>query len=417
MTRNRPFLAHIRPGVNDSVTVINTRTGPGTRNTIPFTARTETNNLTVLDVRPDEDNTSHNDKRYQWFQLRFSDGRTAWVRDDLINVSGDGSRFGYEVVMGTSYAFELTRAETDTSDQSAEQPTDATDIQDSDTEERPEIRATTDAASRVEPIDTETKDAPALPVDVEPLRNIGADGDSDDERQRVIKTAFNITAAFEGSGYAEYQTTDKGIVSYGRFQFTLLSGNLTTVVQRYLDQSDANADIARALRVEYLPRLLRRDESLRTDPGLQELLVNAASSAAMQSVQDQLARERFWQRMYELSVVPRNIRTPLAQALFFDISIQHGVLHNIFAEAEEALNVPIRSRVGENGIAEEIFVKRIAQIRNRILTNIATARDLPGVQTRGEFWVRITREGDWQLQGDANGNVQILGRQVQVRKP
>ncbi len=53
----------------------------------------------------------------------------------------------------------------------------------------------------------------------------------------IKRAAFNITAAFEGGGYSSYQNYDKGVVSYGRFQFTLASGSLFTVLEQYLAQA------------------------------------------------------------------------------------------------------------------------------------------------------------------------------------
>ena len=42
------------------------------------------------------------------------------------------------------------------------------------------------------------------------------------ELDRIRRAAFNITSTFEGSKtYANYQNYDAGIISYGRFQFTL----------------------------------------------------------------------------------------------------------------------------------------------------------------------------------------------------
>lgn len=388
MVNNPPFLAHIRPGVNASVNAINTREGPGTNHPVPFTVATGTSNLRVLAVEPDENNTRHNGKRYQWFQVQFPDNQEAWVRDDLINVSGDGSRFGYGIIAGIAYAFELTRAEPGLDRTEPVQPPPSSI--------RSGQRADTDPPdARIDP------PQPPQP----PASN----------QERIIKAAFNITAAFEGSGYAAYQNFDKGIVSYGRFQFTLLSGNLTTVIQRYVDAS--SDEIARLLRDEYLPRLLQRDETLRNDTRLRDLLLAAAEQPEMQQAQDAVALERFWQRMFDLSIVPRNIQTPLAQAFFFDISIQHGTHHNIFVEAEQALGVPIRSRVGENGVAEEVFVHRAALVRSQILGRIAEARNLPGVRRRAEFWENIIQTGDWQLQGDEAGTINVLGKQVQVRNP
>lgn len=106
------LIATIRgiPGNADIVTV-NMRRGPGVnrRNTIVRKAPVGQTNLTVLDVQPDEDGNSFEGKVYHWLRLRFPDGLEAWGRDDLIDVQGDGSAFGYGDVPRRVMAFSLTR--------------------------------------------------------------------------------------------------------------------------------------------------------------------------------------------------------------------------------------------------------------------------------------------------------------------
>jgi hypothetical protein len=37
---------------------------------------------------------------------------------------------------------------------------------------------------------------------------------------------------------------------------------------------------------------------------------------------------------------------------------------------------------------------------------------------RGDFWVEIVQDGDWDLGGDSNGEIEIKeGRRVQARNP
>ena len=380
------FRAFIRAGVNSSVKEINTRSGPSTDYEVPFRVATGAENLEIMDVQSDENNATFNGKLYQWFLLAFPNGQSAWIRDDLIDVVGDGSRFGYGFVAGRVFALELNRATSDTKR--------------TERSLNPLMRQAKDAFSEnasSDEIEEETKPATL----------------SEDER--VILAAFNITGAFEGSGYASYQTYDKGLISYGRFQFTLLSGSLAAVVNRYIELSDDR--FANALEQSYQAALNERKESLRDDARLKMLLQNAAQIPAMQQAQNNIANEQYWQRMYKLSVVPRNVQTPLAQAMFFDISIQHGTHHSIFTTAEDELGVPNRSRVGENGIPETRFIARCAEVRRRILYRIADAQRLPGVKKRADVWIELIKSDDWQLQGDASGNINVLGRKAQVRNP
>lgn len=354
------FTASIRAGFDE----INVRLGPGTNYSIGFTGPTGLSDLRVLDVKPDDQSKDLNGKVYQWFRLEFPDGRVGWVRDDLINVSGDGTAFGYGVIAATSYAFDLRRTESNTSD------------------ERKKPR---DAVSTLA------------------------------EQERIIRAAFNVTSAFEGGSYAAYQTYDKGIISYGRFQFTLQSGSLSNVINLYL--STATSPTAEAIRQQYQTRLNARDISLQDDDELKALLQKAAHEPLMQKAQDSIAREQYWDVVYRLSIKPRGIKTPLTQALFFDIGVQHGTRHGLYSRAEEDLGVEPKSHVGTNGISEQHLVRRIAEIRQEILYRIAEQQDLPGVRDRADFWLKLIQHEDWQLQGDVNGDLLIFGRRVQVRNP
>lgn len=88
---------------------INVRSGPSTSQTLKFKQPVGASNLPVLDVKPDSLGVGLNGKVYQWFLLQFPNGQQGWARDDLIDVSGDGTSFGYGVVSTLTPAFSLTR--------------------------------------------------------------------------------------------------------------------------------------------------------------------------------------------------------------------------------------------------------------------------------------------------------------------
>lgn len=370
----QPLLATIRPGMSGSIREINVRHGPGTNFSITFSAPVQLGGLRVLEVEPDAEQRHFGGKIFQWFKLEFPNLQVGWIRDDLLDIQGDGIRFGYGVLPQPTFAFELNRA--------SETPA---------PEREPD------------PIPIPPQPIPPQPSPI------------DNSLERVAAAAFNITAAFEGGGYASYQNTDRGIVSYGRFQFTLQSSNLAAVVERYLEKSDSF--VSQALQNEYLARIRAHDEMLRGDRRLQDLLIQAASEEAMQTAQDEIAFERFWSVVYNLSVAPRNILFPLTQAMCFDIGIQHGTRHDLFSQVETALGVSLKSRLGDNGIAETTFAQRVAEIRREILVRIAARDNVPGVIRRADAWLGLIASGDWNLQGDANGVINVFGKAVQVRNP
>ncbi len=236
-----------------------------------------------------------------------------------------------------------------------------------------------------------------------------------EDMERIKKAAFNITTAFEGGGYGSFQNFDAGIISYGRFQFTLASGALFTLLEDYLQR--ASGPTADGLR-PYLPRVRDRDESLRHDPELKRLLREAAGDPLMQQAQDDLATDKFWKLVQGLSIQPRNLHTPLGQALIFDMAINHGPRHNMIGLAEQALGVPPKSRIPDNGLHEPDLIARVAAIRQERLHRLADKHGWEGLRQRGDFWVRLIAQGDWDLQGDPDGSLEVKpGRRVQVRNP
>lgn len=234
--------------------------------------------------------------------------------------------------------------------------------------------------------------------------------------ENIRRAAFNITAAFEGSGYGAFQNYDKGVVSYGRFQFTLASGGLFTVLERYL--AKAETETAVTLRSHYIQRVHDRDETLRHDADFKRLLLAAATDPAMAAAQDSVATEKYWDVVQALSIQPRNIQTPLGQALIFDMGINHGPRHDMLGLAEKALGAPPRSRLPENGLQEPALIRQVALVRQDRLHRLAENRGLPGLRARGDFWVGLVERGDFELAGDAHGLLHVLpGRWVSVFFP
>ncbi len=234
------------------------------------------------------------------------------------------------------------------------------------------------------------------------------------EQERIRLAAFAITGAFEGGrGYANYQNYDRGIVSYGRFQFTLSSGSLRRVLDIYFDTS--TSAVSNQLRA-FRNRVNAKEESLRHDDTFKALLIEAAEEDEMRDAQDAITIRDYWDPAQNSASV-RGVKMPLSQALFFDMAIQHGPMHMHIQHAEAKLGVPPKSRVVENGITEEQLVSQTAIERRDFLYDFAARNNYPGVKARGDFWVDLTSSGDWQLQGNAEGNVSVFSRAVQVRNP
>jgi len=385
---------------NPAITEVNVRSGPNTGYALLFRTPVGTSGLPVLEARADDKNTAFQGKVYQWFRVAFPNGNEGWVRDDLVDILGDGTNFGYGVIAQPVIAFSLTRDITVGVIAPGQEVVAPVGIVTPSPVAAPTPTATTPASSPTP--------AP-VPAPVPAVTRLG--GDSPD---RVRKAAFNMTGAFEGGGYATYQTYDSGIISYGRFQFTLAAGSFITVINRYLER--ANSPAVTELR-GYLPRISAKDQGLRTDARLKELCITAASDPVMQQIQDEVAVEGFYQPVVELSIMPRGISLPLSYALIFDLAINHGRFNHLIPKTEETLGVPNKSRLGTNSVSETQFITTLATLRRDNLYALAEKLKLPGLRKRGDFWVGIVGANDWNLQGDANGTVNISGKIVQVRNP
>lgn len=379
---------------NPSVREINARSGPGTGYDVPFKAAVGLEGLAILDVKPDEQNTLFQGKCYQWFRLTFPDGRQAWVRDDLLSISGDGSAFGYPEVKTPTFAFTLTRTEAIVARPVAPPPAPA-------------------APAPVPAAPPAPAPAPA-PVPVTPPADVPPPAPApQDNIERVRIASFNITAGFEGGGYATYQNYDAGIVSYGRFQFTLAGSGLYRVLEKFTTR--ASSAVANELRTHYLERTRNHDANLRNDQRLRQLLIEAAQDPIMQKAQDEVATEQYWDVVQDLSIRPRNIRTPLGHALIFDMGINFGPRHGFLTSAEQGVGLAPRTHI--NDIAtEQRLITRLAELRRDSHYRQAARDNLPGLRVRGDFWVNMCQRGDWQLMGDDAGMVQVKpGLRVKVR--
>lgn len=91
-----------------SVTQVNIRSGPGTNFELVFKIDVGTTDIPIIEVKVDAEGKNLQGKVYQWFRAQFSQGE-GWVRDDLIEIWGDGTGTGYPALTRSTVAFNLTR--------------------------------------------------------------------------------------------------------------------------------------------------------------------------------------------------------------------------------------------------------------------------------------------------------------------
>ena len=90
---------------------VNTRQGPGLGFAIVETMPRGTSGLEVISARADADGDGRGGKTHQWIQVRLSETRTGWVRDDLVEIEGDLTSVGYGELPSPMLAFSLARQE------------------------------------------------------------------------------------------------------------------------------------------------------------------------------------------------------------------------------------------------------------------------------------------------------------------
>jgi chitosanase len=111
------------------------------------------------------------------------------------------------------------------------------------------------------------------------------------------KTSQAIVNIFESGGpLGDYSAValikgDKGGLSYGRAQATLMSGSLFILISRYCEAP--GAQFADALS-HYLDKMQQMDASLNNDDALKTLLGEAGRDAVMQSAQDNFFDQGYW---------------------------------------------------------------------------------------------------------------------------
>lgn len=378
--RGLPHLPHI--------TEINVRGGPSTNYEIVRKGQVGMDNLNILDVQPDSEGKSLDGKIYQWFKLAFPDATEGWIRDDLLAIDGECGKWGYGTLAPDTFAFPLKRTiETSPPTQTQSPPAEEGSEAGGDEATHPETN---------------------------PVTTTVVEDDAPMNVNRVQKAAVNITAAFEGSGYAAYNNYDAGIISYGIIQYTLKSGNLGYIVDQYLARS--NSQTASQLR-NYQGRIQAQDHTLKHDDELERLLKEAANDPVMQQIQDERAITNYWDRTIDNYVTPRGYQYPLTYALLFDVSVNFGVGDAFVRMAERDFGIPSGSRPENSGVSEKQIVGRIVELRKRSHDRQAREQGLHGLSARGDFWVDLVRKQDWYLQGDAMGFVYPLGKRAQVANP
>lgn len=399
-------LARVRGLPNiPSITEINVRSGASTSNELLFKVPVGMSGQRILAVETDSGDANLEGKVYEWFKLQFDGGAVGWIRDDLLEIEGDCTAFGYPDLSELTFAFALTRnknvAPVSTMTPETETP-----------ETTESVPTSTTRVAKTTGTVWQTPGATTEPV-MTPVLATGDFLDATEDTERVRKVAFRFTASWEG-GFSAINTYDSGIVSYGFLQFTLAGGSLISVIQNFVNRSQS--DNAKGLRA-LLPRIEARDNTLRSDGNFLNLLRAAANEQEMIDSQYEIGTEGYWKKVVDGYIVSRQLKYPLTWALLFDMGVNFGVNHGFVRLAERDLGVPSRSNPAITGLGEEQLTTYIAQLRKRSHDRQARETGFVGLANRGNFWMTLCTDGDWYLQGDAAGNFVSNGRTINAQNP
>lgn len=394
-------LARVRGLPNiPSITEINVRSGASTDLELVFKVPVGMSGQRILEAQTDSGGKNLDGKVYEWFKIQFDGGAVGWIRDDLVEIVGDCTAFGYPDLTELTFAFQLVRNKATAPASTPAEPATSTPAPTTTTAPKQ-----TGAVWQAPGPTTEPVMAPVLATGDFPIATA--------DIERVRKVAYRFTASWEG-GFTALNTYDSGIVSYGFLQFTLAGGSLISVIQRYVGKSQS--DTANGLRA-MLGRIEARDEQLRNDTNFHKLLKAASNEQEMLDAQYEIGTEGYWQKVVDGYIVSRDLKYPLTWALLFDMGVNFGVNHGFVRLAEKDLGVPSRSNPETSGLGEEQLVTYIAQLRKRSHDRQAAETGYVGLANRGNFWMKLCTDGDWYLQGDASGNFSSNGRNINAQNP
>jgi hypothetical protein len=81
------------------------RNTPGLQGTTVLFRPAKETQAQCTETKPDPNGDNFNGQVYKWLHLTFADGRSGWVRDDLLDLQGDCTAFGYGVYDVRTWAF------------------------------------------------------------------------------------------------------------------------------------------------------------------------------------------------------------------------------------------------------------------------------------------------------------------------
>ncbi|MBA3868892.1 MAG: chitosanase, partial [Anaerolineae bacterium] len=192
--------------------------------------------------------------------------------------------------------------------------------------------------------------------------------------QSNFSYAAGITAEFEGR-YDSVQQIDKAVISYGRFQFTLTSGNLSNVLRSWRDgpTSQGQAPKAWAIINASMDRVTAQDASLADNNEFKNALRQAGRTQSMREAQDNYGQRNFFDPAVKLAN-REGVQSRVGQAIYFDTYIQgpRG-LRSIIEKT--------RAAIGDEKMGEQAYLNRFLDERAAYMLRLADQNDIKAQQS------------------------------------
>lgn len=240
------------------------------------------------------------------------------------------------------------------------------------------------------------------------------------EMKRAYEVGDKITSKYEGGSYGSLQTVDAGIVSYGKHQTTLASGNLAKLLDLYLAKAKAHTPVSAAATtlegyVSKVKGSAKDKEALRGDSTFTGALKTAAAEDAMHDAQDEFFYDAFWVPAVKLAL-KYGVTSQLGYATVYDCTIQGGA--SASAEgARASLGGIVGAVSGDKTITEKDFLVAFNKAREGRLERIAKAKEGKGLTTdaamlrtskaRPQAFKELAEAGNLDLSSNVDGQSEL----------
>ena len=189
--------------------------------------------------------------------------------------------------------------------------------------------------------------------------------------------ALRVTGQFESGGnYGAIQLVDIGVISYGKYQNTLASGNLYRLLQDWIALGAGRTEAPNAFttiqdRVSVDAGSFRRNTGLAHDQEFINALREAGRTASMRNAQDDYHRRVFFDPAARRAQA-QGVQSPIGIAIFFDTLNQGG------------LDTCIRDMGGANAqeMGERAYLHEFLDVRGRYLLRVAASQRRRAAEAR-----------------------------------